>query len=97
MKKSPLIIYGDGNQTPDFVFVKDIVQANLIAAENEAMGVFNIGSGESITISNLAQKIIAITGSNLPLVHKDPRIGEIKNNRVHGKIGAQTYLLGLLG
>jgi len=80
LKKRSPVIYGDGNQTRDFVFVEDVVQANIIAAESEATGVFNIGSGESITINNLAQKIIAITGNNLQPTHKKVRIGEIRDS-----------------
>jgi UDP-glucose 4-epimerase len=80
LKKRSPVIYGDGNQTRDFVFVKDVVQANIIAAESDATGVFNVGSGESITINNLVQKIIAITGNNLQPTHKKARIGEIRDS-----------------
>ena len=55
LKNCPPIIFGDGNQTRDFVFIKDVVQANIIAAESKVTGVFNIGGGKSITINNLAK------------------------------------------
>jgi UDP-glucose 4-epimerase len=54
----PLTITGDGKQTRDFVHVQDVVAANVLAAENKEVGrgeVFNIGSGEQITINELAK------------------------------------------
>ena len=52
-KKSPSI-FGDGKQTRDFVFVKDVVDANILAANSEVSGVFNVGTGKTITMSELA-------------------------------------------
>ena len=80
LKDVPPTIYGDGNQTRDFVFVKDVVQANIIAAESEATGVFNIGSGNSTTINGLASNIISILGKNLKPVYKEKRAGEVKDS-----------------
>ena len=61
----PLTIYGDGMQTRTFTFVKDVVRAFIMLMEtDEAVGeVFNVGGIEEITIRNLAEKIIALTGS----------------------------------
>jgi UDP-glucose 4-epimerase len=56
------IIYGDGEQTRDFTFVKDVINANALATENKfATGVFNIACGKRITINNLAKNIIDIS------------------------------------
>jgi len=74
------IIYGDGNQTRDFVFIKDVIQANIIAAESNATGVFNVGSGNTTTINNLAQKIITILGRKLKPLYKEARVGEVRNS-----------------
>ena len=76
--KSP-IIYGDGTQTRDFIFVKDVVNANLLAAERGA-GVLNVASGRSISINELADKIIEMIGKNLEPVYEPPRPGEIKHS-----------------
>jgi len=54
----PPIIFGDGKQTRDFTFVLDVVQANIMAAETSACGVFNIGSGSNVSIEDLAKLII---------------------------------------
>ncbi len=74
--KSP-IIYGDGEQTRDFVYVKDIVNANIIAADRNKTNIFNIASGKQISIYDLAKLIMKITGKNLELVYKKSRIGDI--------------------
>jgi UDP-glucose 4-epimerase len=76
----PLVIYGDGEQTRDFTFIKDAVAANILAAESNASGVFNIGRGESITINELARLIIKLTGNTLKLVHRKAREGDIRHS-----------------
>ena len=74
------IIYGDGNQTRDFTFVQDAVQANIIAAESHATGVFNIGSGGSIAINGLAKTITQILGADVKPIHEKPRVGDIRDS-----------------
>ena len=76
----PPVIYGDGEQTRDFTFVRDAVEANILAAESEATGVFNIGKGEKISINQLAELIISLAGSNLKPVHSEPRPGDIRHS-----------------
>lgn len=76
----PPLIYGDGEQTRDFVFVKDVVEANIMAAESQASGIFNIGTGKSITVNELANLILSITGSKVKPVHQSPRAGEIRHS-----------------
>jgi len=61
----PPIIYGDGEQTRDFVFVNDIVEANILAAQTDVSGIFNVGNGESITINQLAELVITFIGNSL--------------------------------
>jgi len=79
-KDEPLIIFGDGEQTRDFVHVSDIVNAIMISLKNEeARGVFNIGSGEAITINQLARLIIKMAGKeDLKLIYESSRPGDIK-------------------
>ena len=81
MKDKPPIIYGDGFQTRDFVFVKDVVRANIFAALSKESGSFNIGSGVSTSIVGLAETIIRVHGKDIEPVHKEPREGEIRNSR----------------
>jgi len=74
------IIFGDGRQSRDFTFVKDVVQANILAAENNATGVINIGAGKRNTIYRLVQIINKIIGKNLMPIYEEPQPGEIKHS-----------------
>ena len=76
----PPIIYGDGEQTRDFTFVKDVIQANIIGAESDACGVFNIGRGENNTINDLAKTITHIMGKDLQSEYQPPRPGDVKHS-----------------
>jgi UDP-glucose 4-epimerase len=74
-------IYGDGGQTRDFIYVKDIVGALSFAAENPAVtGVFNAGYGQSMTISNLVSKILRMTGSKSKVENHPLRPGDIRHS-----------------
>lgn len=79
--KRPLI-YGDGQQTRDFVHVSDVVQALLLSASaDEAVGqAFNIGSGDSVTINRLYQLIREKLRVKTEPVYEEPRLGEIKHS-----------------
>jgi UDP-glucose 4-epimerase len=78
----PITVHGDGQQTRDFVHVSDVVRANLAAAETDAVGRgFNIGTGESVTIRELADEIRSITGADSEIVHADPRDGDVDRSR----------------
>jgi nucleoside-diphosphate-sugar epimerase len=72
-------IFGDGSQSRDFTFVKDVVQANLLAATVPLEGahVFNIGAGATTTVTALAQMIIDIAGARLSPAYLDPRPGDV--------------------
>ncbi|MBC8520993.1 MAG: SDR family oxidoreductase [Methanomicrobia archaeon] len=77
--KSP-VIYGDGEQTRDFTFVKDVVRANIFAAKSDAKGVYNIANGNRISINELAEMIMKLMGKNLKPVHDAPREGDVKHS-----------------
>jgi nucleoside-diphosphate-sugar epimerase len=79
----PLTIYGDGKQSRDFVNVKDVVEANMLALlkQNAVGEVINISAGEAITINaliNSLQKIIDKT--DFELFYTETRLGDIKNS-----------------
>lgn len=81
LKNETITIFGDGEQTRDFVFVNDVVRANFLAAEKkEALGVFNVANGSTITINILAEKIKKITGSSSEIIYKPEREGDIKHS-----------------
>ena len=74
----PPVIFGNGEQTRDFTFVKDVVEANILAAESTATGVFNIGSGARVTINHLAELVIKLAGDKrLKIVYRDARPGDV--------------------
>lgn len=76
----PITVEGDGSQTRDFVYVKDIVEANkkALAMPN---GVYNVGTGRSISILRLASLIKKLANSSSEIVFKEPRAGDIKESR----------------
>lgn len=80
LKGDALEIFGDGEQTRDFTFVKDVVEANILAAESDAAGVFNIGTGERVSINELARLLTKLTGKDIKPIHREPRTGDIKHS-----------------
>jgi UDP-glucose 4-epimerase len=76
---SPPVIYGSGNQYRDFIFVKDVVRANLLAANaNEARGkIFNIGTGRFVSVNQLWEMISRITAFEIEPEYKPQRAGDI--------------------
>ena len=76
----PPIIFGDGEQTRDFTFINDAVEANILAAESDATGIFNIGRGKSFSINELARLITNIIGNNVEPIHQEPRPGDIRHS-----------------
>jgi UDP-glucose 4-epimerase len=77
-----ITIFGDGSQTRDFIYVKDIVGALVFAAETAGVtGVFNAGYGGQITINDLAAQIIANAGTSSKILHAPERPGDVKHSR----------------
>jgi nucleoside-diphosphate-sugar epimerase len=76
------VIYGDGEQTRDFTYVKDAVNANLLAMKAQGVDheVFNVGTGKSITVNELLRKISSISGKVVEADHTDPREGDIRDS-----------------
>lgn len=84
LKKKQITIFGDGEQTRDFVFVDNVVQANIRAAtqsKTEASGCsFNIGSGKRISINTLFTTITEELKSDIHPVYTSPRPGDVKDS-----------------
>jgi nucleoside-diphosphate-sugar epimerase len=89
-------IYGDGEQTRDFVFVANVVTANLLACQapsaRAAGRVFNIGTGEAVSVNELWHRVQEATGTRLTATHVDPRPGEIRHS--YAAIGRAKHDLG---
>jgi UDP-glucose 4-epimerase len=76
----PPIIYSDGEQTRDFTFVADVVQANIKAMESDAQGVFNIACGRRISLNDLASILMDIIGTRCDPIYEAPRAGDIRDS-----------------
>jgi UDP-glucose 4-epimerase len=78
----PLTVFGDGSQTRDFVFVRDIVRAlEFCALTAGVTGVFNCGYGDSISIGDLIAIILRETSSSSAVTHRPPRDGDVRHSR----------------
>lgn len=78
----PLLIFGDGGQTRDFVYVEDVVGALLFAATTPGLtGVYNVGYGGQITVLEVAQRILALAGSASPIQYLAERPGDVRHSR----------------
>ncbi len=77
----PITIFGDGEQTRDFVNVRDVVQANIKAGESRGVsGAFNIASGTKVTINELANQIKRIGGFDNEVAYGPPRPGDVRHS-----------------
>ncbi len=80
LRGEEIVIYGDGEQTRDFVYVKDIVAANVLAATSGMTGVYNVANGRSVSINALAELIVRLTGANVRVRHAPVRAGDVKHS-----------------
>ncbi len=80
LKGEDIPIYGDGTQTRDFVYVKEIAAANAFAAESELQGVCNVGYGRTAEVGAIASEIVRITKSKSRIVNLPERPGDIKHS-----------------
>jgi nucleoside-diphosphate-sugar epimerase len=78
----PPAIYGDGEQSRDFTYVANVVEANLLAcqAPGAAGGIFNIACAERVTVNGLADRINAILGTVVKPRYAEPRPGDIRHS-----------------
>ncbi len=80
-KGETITIFGDGEQTRDFIYVKDIVAANVFLAMNPTeSGFYNVAYGGRLTINDLAKKIIELTGSSSKIEYAPERAGDVKHS-----------------
>jgi UDP-glucose 4-epimerase len=78
----PLTIFGDGGQTRDFIYVKDIVAAlDFVTSTPGLTGVFNAGYGQQLTLRELARRILEITNSQSEIQFEPERIGDVRHSQ----------------
>ena len=82
LAQKPLVVYGDGEQSRDFSFVADVVEANLLAcrARDIAGEQFNVGSGEQTSLNQLVQMLKEIISVDLQVEYTEPQPGDIKHS-----------------
>ncbi len=79
LKGESISIFGDGDQTRDFIYVKDLVRY-IYELSNSGVGSYNLGYGERITINDLVQKITKLTNSSSKIDYKPTRAGDVKHS-----------------
>jgi len=88
----PITIYGDGEQTRDFVNASDVAYANVRAAQAAGVsGAFNIASGTRITINRLAELMRAESGLNGTINHAPPRKGDVRHSLADVSAAAEAF------
>lgn len=96
LRNEPITIFGDGEQTRDFIYVKDIVAANAFLAETDSLtGVYNVAYGKRQTVNDLARKIIELTGSKSKIEYAPQRAGDVKHSQASiDKISSVGFVPG---
>ncbi len=94
MENKPLTVHGDGKQSRDFTYVKNVVNANLLAAEAENVSgeVFNIACNNRYSVLDVAREILENTGKEVPFEYQPPRAGDVRHTQAD--ISKAEKLLG---
>lgn len=88
--REALTIFGSGEQTRDFVYVKDTVRANLAAATCSPNYTINVGTGEATSINKLAQTMISITNTSVEIIHQPERPGDIRHSVISPQLALEV-------
>ena len=85
VKDQKPVVCGDGEQTRDFISVRDIAQANLIALDRTCTGTFNVGTGKETSINSLTKCLLGVSGKNISADHGPARKGEQRRSVIDYK------------
>ena len=87
------VIFGDGEQSRDFTFIDNAVQANVLAAEGDVTGeAVNVGTGGRVTVNELVDALNETLGTDLDPIHDDPRPGDVRHS--HADVSKAAERLG---
>ncbi len=87
------IIYGDGEQSRDFTYIENAVQANILAAKSDCSGeAMNVGCGDNTTINSLIEQLNEVLGTDIDPEHGDPRPGDVRHS--HADVSKARELIG---
>ncbi|MFH1784742.1 MAG: NAD-dependent epimerase/dehydratase family protein [bacterium] len=88
-----VVVYGDGNQTRDFTYVSDIVDANMRAMQTDALGeVFNLGGGEQVSVNEVLKVLEKVTGKPAKIRYVEKQKGDVRDTK--SDISKATKILG---
>jgi nucleoside-diphosphate-sugar epimerase len=92
LKDESPVIYGDGEQSRDFTYIDNVVEANLLAARAEhTMGeVLNVACGQRVTVNQIIEMINELVGKDIKPVYTDPRPGDVKHSLADITFAAKT-------
>ena len=80
VQDSPIIIYGDGKQTRDFIYVDDVIEANILGMQHQVTGIYNVSTGISSSVNLLVDEFRIISGKDIEIVYDKPRLGDIRDS-----------------
>lgn len=94
MKGEPITIYGDGEQTRDFIFVRDVADGAVRIYEETASRSLttNLATGREISVNQLVRTILDVMEIDVPVIHGEPRIGDVR--RHCGNVGLAYNIIG---
>ncbi len=98
LNNEPLLIYGDGNQTRDYIYVSDVVSACTAVLERldePIAGQYNIGTGEETSVNELAEKITSVSGASVHIEHIDAIPGELSRSAIDNSLFKQQFKWGV--
>ena len=85
MEGLPPVICGDGEQTRDFISVRDVAQANIIALDSQCKGTFNVGTGKETSVNFLTKKLLKVSGITTSSKYSPPKKGEQRRSSIDSK------------
>jgi UDP-glucose 4-epimerase len=92
LKGEDLLVFGDGEQTRDFIYVKDVVNANVLAMEKNLSDVFNVGTGKGISVNALAKMLLKLTNKKSKIIYGNAIAGELLRNSLDAsKLSAKGW------
>ena len=80
IKNKPPINFGDGEQSRDFTSIRDVTEANILVAESDTSGIFNIGRVERFSVNQLTDLIIKLIGCGVKPIYNDSRVGDVRHS-----------------
>ena len=86
LKSETPVIYGDGEQTRDFIYVNDVAEANVAAIEKGDNGVFNVSLNKTVSINELIRIFSRVSGKEINPIYQEERKGDIKHSRLDNQI-----------